>query len=258
MRVKFMFVLALVFSLITVGGIYLYLEDARAGLAETDMVTVIVARQDIPARTPVAAAMLDSRAIPADYKHRLELTRQADVVGKITLVPIAAGQSILSSLLVEPGETGEGLAYAIPESMKAMTISIDQVSGVAGMLRPGDRVDVITLIPLGESNAQPYSVAALQDIGVLAVGRVLEEKPGTDVQQLQEASTVTLAVTLEESLRLKMAAEVGKISLLLRSPLDDSRADPRPFKTDIVNYPNPFKKESFLTPPPLQEGPQVP
>jgi DNA-binding NarL/FixJ family response regulator len=121
--------------------------------------------------------------------------------------------------LIKSGERKYGLAYAISNGMRAMAVNVDEASGVAGLIKVGDRVDIIAKLNGEEGSMPPRTVVVLQGVNVLAIGSSLENaKPDSKEKPL--VKTVTLAVTLEDSLRLKTAVEGGKISLILRAPSD--------------------------------------
>jgi len=119
----------------------------------------------------------------------------------------------------------------IPSGKRAMSVPVDEVSGVSGLIKPGDRVDVISVISidLNSNLSKPHSLVVLQDIEVLAIGKALSIITGENAQNPVDAKAVTLAVSLEDSVQLQMANQRGTISLLLRSPIDDSKSYPKPF-----------------------------
>jgi pilus assembly protein CpaB len=226
---KLAIVLAVLFGLITVVLVSRFLSLTKSALDKTDYTEIIVASQAIPANTKISEIMISKKTIPTQYKHGKEIVDKSLAVGKISLIPISEGVSILENQLVESGDFQQGLAYAIPEGKRAMAIQVDEVSSVAGMLKTGDRVDITTTIPLGENPSVPHTVVVLQDVEVLAVGKSIDNTGGSEKVPI-EAKTVTVAVSLEDSLPLKMANQWGNISLLLRPPADKATSNPNPFK----------------------------
>jgi pilus assembly protein CpaB len=115
------------------------------------------------------------------------------------------------------------MAAVIPDNMRAMTVPVNEVVGVAGFIHPGDYVDVVTTMqtPVNPRNSVEQEFRAkivLQNIKVLAVGEDLmadESKP-------VKVPVVTLLVTPEQSERLALASTQGKLQLTMRGQRDQS------------------------------------
>jgi pilus assembly protein CpaB len=116
-----------------------------------------------------------------------------------------------------------------------MSIPVDEVTGVAGLVKKGDRVDIVAVVSLGENPPQPRSVVVLQNIEVLNVGANLSPDKSTTADKAIVAQTITVAVNVPDSLRLKMAIQKGNISLLLRSPVDKGISNAIPFGVNEFN-----------------------
>jgi len=230
-RNKLIVLFGLILALITAFLIYSYLDGMKKSIQNIDYIGIVVAKESIPTNTVITQNMLEVKSIPTAYKHGKEITDLREAIGRVSLIPFSVGQSILDNQVIAIGDHREGLAYRIPKGKRAMSIAIDDVSGVSGLLKGGDRVDIITTITMEEAPSKTYTVVVLQDIEILAVGRSLDGG-GVDPKSQELAKTITLAVSLEESLGLKTAALKGSISLMLRSPIDDSRSNPIPFKID--------------------------
>ena len=231
MKNKVVFILAILFGLTAAILTYTYLSNLKKTIDTTEYVEIVVAKQVIPEKTVITANMLEHRKIPSKYKHSNEVLELREVVGRISLVNFTVGQSIFNNQIVERGDYKEGLAYMIPDGKRAMSVPVDEVSGVSGLIRPGDKVDIISVISIDitDNQSKPHSLAVLQDIEVLAIGKALTIRTGENAQNPVDAKTVTLAVSLEESIQLQMANQRGTINLLLRSPIDDSKFYPKPF-----------------------------
>jgi len=236
MRNKLVIVLALVFGLLTSYLVLTYLQEVKAALDDNEYVEIVVANQDIPVNTVVSASMVSMKKIPFQYVHSQEITDNSEVIGKILLVPVNSGESIMKNQVIDQGDKKEGLAYLVPKGKRALTVPVDEVSGVAGLIKPGDKVDVIGTVAIGENQPKTYTLMVLQDIEVLAVGKLMD-KSANEKNTAVETKTVTLAVSLAEAKPLMMASQRGVIRLMLRSPVDDS-----------TGYTPPFAMEDFLTP----------
>lgn len=217
MRPKLYFVLALIFALLASGSVYLYLESLKQEVKkDLDYTLVPVASRDIPARTVVTAGMVEQKEVPLSQLHQEAHQDDQGVIGSTTSTPIFTGEQFLQQKLVGTGDTTEGLSYIISPGKRAMSIAVNEVSGVGRMVLPGDQVDVIAVLDLREETDRvTYATLLVQRVKVLAVGRVLEA--GTPYL---EACTVTLEVTPEEAQRLALGADKGSIRLLLRQPAD--------------------------------------
>jgi pilus assembly protein CpaB len=133
------------------------------------------------------------------------------VIGRTTTQTILAGDTITEPKLM-PKEGPVGImTYKIPEGHRAMTVGVDQVAGVAGFINPGDIVDVVLTVAPPGSN-QSLSKIVLQNVPVLAIGQIVEQKEGKPVN----VPTVTVDVTPEDAEKLAIASTQGRLQLVLR------------------------------------------
>jgi len=110
-----------------------------------------------------------------------------------------------------------GITALLSPNQRAMTVKVDEASGVAGFLTPGDRVDVVVVVDKGEYHKDPLAKLIFQNLKVLGTGQKLENRPG---DKPQIVPTVTLEVTPEQGERLALAAQEGRISLVVRGQGD--------------------------------------
>ncbi|MEW6173494.1 MAG: Flp pilus assembly protein CpaB [Bacillota bacterium] len=222
MRGRLFIILAIVFAMGAAISAYMYLDSVKQTYKEAGgYVTVITAGQNIPAKTQVTTEMLKYKEIPEKYAHPDASRSAKDVIGKITLSDISAGEQILKSKLASEQGTSQGLAFRIKPGERALTVKVDELSSLSGMLLPGDRVDIlITLSPESETGTKSSVMTAtmLSDILVMATGQVLESnkdgKAGAGYQ------TATLAVTPVQAQLLVLGFQRGNIQFSLRSPVD--------------------------------------
>jgi pilus assembly protein CpaB len=155
-----------------------------------------------------------SEAAPEGAFTTVQAVLAADHGGApVVLTPIAAREPLLPSKLSGPGAR-PSVAAEIKDGMRAYTIRVSDVSGVGGHALPGDRVDVVLLRDLNPVGPQHNFVSqvVLQDVRVLAIdlnADLASDKPATP-------STATLEVSVEDSQKLAVAADLGKLSLALR------------------------------------------
>jgi pilus assembly protein CpaB len=216
---KGIYILAVLFGVLTCYFIYDYLIQVEKKINTVEVGEVVVASRDIPAKTRLAGDMFRLEAIPREYIHPQAARSLEEVVDCIATTPLMEGEQVLKSRINAPGDGKDGLSYLVPLGKRALTIAVDQVSGIAGMLRPGDRVDVGAVVSIPYSNGEPYGLVVLQDIEVLAVG----QKTGDD-KSADQYETVTLAVNLEEAEALMLAIQEGRVRLLLRSPVETGKS----------------------------------
>jgi pilus assembly protein CpaB len=192
---------------------------------------VIVAAHTVPAGTILKSDDLRWQRWPDEGLDANYLVRdkganlQKDAVGRVVLRGITVGEPITAQRLLKPGDSGF-LAAALTAGMRAMSIRIDAVSGNAGFITPGDRVDILLTehYPMhygpNDANAggtmppqKQVSSVLLRDVRVLAVDqemRDLDNKP-------KVGSTATVEVDLEQAQKLNLASQMGALSLALRS-----------------------------------------
>lgn len=136
---------------------------------------------------------------------------------RVVLRSIEAGEPILSSKISGSGGRAS-LSAIIGENMRAMTIRVNDVNGVAGFVLPGDRVDV--LLTRKERDKSPVTAILLQNVKVLGVDQIANENKDKPVV----ARTVTVEVTPEQAQKLTLASSVGSLSLALRNQVNVAAA----------------------------------
>jgi pilus assembly protein CpaB len=180
---------------------------------------VLVASQDIPARIRITAAMFHTETRPANALEPDAISNPDQAVGSLALITIPSGSQLTSS------QIGNNVPSALPvrlePGMRAVSIPIDRVKGVSGMIEPGDRVDVIAIPP----NKQK-AVTIFRGLLVLAVGTELENASATPSPQEEGSATVTLAVNPKQADLLAWADSNATLRLALRSPREPLRSEP--------------------------------
>ena len=135
-------------------------------------------------------------------------------MGRETTKPLAADEIITRE---NTKESIPGMAGKVSPNQRAMTVKVDEASGVAGFLAIGNRVDVVVVVDKGAYNKDPIAKLLFQNLKVLGTGQKLENRPG---DKPQIVPTVTLEVTPEQGERLALAAQEGRISLVVRGQGD--------------------------------------
>jgi pilus assembly protein CpaB len=215
---------ALIFGLAAVLGLvaaYLSADYVRSGDSAVVPVAAkrtqaVVALRDLPLGAVVTAQDIRLVDWPSDVLPAGFATRPEEVIGRGVITALVANEPLLQAKLADKA-SGGGLSIVIPEGMRAMSVRVDEVVGVAGFVVPGTSVDVIvTVVPPG-NNQERTSRVILQNVRTLASGQTIqrdgEGKPIT-------ATVITLLVNPEEAESLALAANEGRIQLALRNTLD--------------------------------------
>ncbi len=184
---------------------------------------VLVATQEIPARSRITAEMVAKQMRPAQGVEPDAVAEPAQAVGSLALITIPNGGQITASKI------GTNVAQALPvrlePGMRAVSIPVDRVKDVAGLVQPGDRVDVIAIPPSKNTGPPPKAVTIFRAIRVLAVGNALENPSATPSPQEEQAATVTLEVTPRQADLLAWADSNATLRLALRSPREPTRTE---------------------------------
>lgn len=208
---------------LTSGGLASYLSlgrmagTASAAPAPAPSAVLLVAARPLAPGTRVQAADLKRIPWAADVPPSGVFTREEEVVGRVLKVALAADEPVLPSLLAEEGSES-GLPGLIPDGMRAISVSVDEVVGVNGFVGPGARVDVIATMDVAVgSGGEAVSRVVLQDVEVLASGHQLQADPNGTPQQ---AAVATLLVSPAEAEELVLATHRGRVQLVLRGSRD--------------------------------------
>ncbi len=183
--------------------------------------TVAVAARDLPLGTVLRAEDLrmitwPDRAVPAGY-----MASPAMAVGRGLVTAVRTNEPILESKLAQKG-AGGGLPVIIPEGMRAVSVRVDEVIGVAGFVQPGTRVDVLLSLN-GGSPMVPEAVTRtiLQNVQVAAAGQSIQRN---EQGQAVTVSVITLLLEPKDAELLTLATQQGRLQLALRNMLDVAEA----------------------------------
>ena len=136
------------------------------------------------------------------------------VAGRIARAHIEADRPVFAGDLARPG-ADIGLASIIAEGSRAISVESDEISGVAGFVKPGSFVDV--LVSGRDQLNEPFSKIVLQRVPVLAV----EQDTSGDAGKPEAARSVTLQLNPDQAEQLDLARSIGKLSLVLRNQFDN-------------------------------------
>lgn len=164
-----------------------------------------------------------------------------DFAGAVVRQRVAIGQPLTKVEMVKPGDRGF-LAAVLEPGMRAVSVPVDEASSNAGLIFPGDRVDLILTQSIGgdsggdagpKAPTRRVSETVLRDVRVIAMGRKLRTEAGEEIAA-DKARTTTLEVDAGGAEKVALVTELGKLSLSLRSLArdGDAPAAERPFTWD--------------------------
>jgi len=210
-------VVALIVTVVGAALLQLYMARFRDEVSGGETVTILIARKDIKPGSILTKQMIAVYPIPSKFRdpRHIAASDQDRIIGTRVRASVKVSGALLWSDLAMMRET-DSLADLVQEGMRAATISAPAFSG---LLRPGDRVDVLlvrrdkTLVD--ENGNQTTVVPILQNILVLAVGASMERE-----SEAKASGGVTLSLSLEQTQLLSAAKSTGSLELVLRNTED--------------------------------------
>lgn len=226
MQLERRFVVVLSVSLLwsaVVAGVFYRLASGAAGRARAESrKQIVVAARELPMGATIGRDALKLREVPESMVPPGSFTKPEDVLQRPVTSPIHPEEPVTEARLADKG-SGMGLAPLIPNGMRAISVRVNDVVGVAGFVLPGMRVDVLVT---GHPPTRQETVTrtVLQNIAVLSAGQTIQ----TDGKsQSIIAPVVTLLVTPQEAEALTLANNEGHIQLVLRNSNDQQVAATR-------------------------------
>lgn len=207
-----------------------YLRDARTQIAaEGQPIEVLVAQEDIPqgvsADEMVANKMVVLQEVPKRFTAAGAVSTAKAIDGMVLSTPLTRGQQVTGDQFSAPDVAG--LAFSIPKQQLALTIPVDEVTGVGGLVKPGDHVVLYATFSPGPKGEKDFTKMLLADAKVLAVGASLrseqtaanDDSKGGSVmsssrnenEQAQAAKTLTVAVAPADVERVVFAEETARV-----------------------------------------------
>ncbi len=218
---------------------------------QKSQVTVFVATKDIPPGTIITPDMVDKAMIPNTKAHPRSVKFFGDLAGKEAVAPIKRGTQIIADMLRGVSATKAGVgtqtfSSIIPQGKRAVTILPDNIATLADILKPGDYVDVIGVVPV-PGQKEVVTATLFQNVLVLGIGdkfiEVGQQKKtpmswfmgGQEQQTTKKAPSkpvVTLALSPQEAGIITFVQQKGKLELVLRSPMDSAQQRIPPITTE--------------------------
>lgn len=212
-----------------------YQSELSAALSR-GMIQVVVPNRDVPAGTVVGGANMSQRLYPQDlvYEDAITVEKWPEYAGRLVVKPIRAGKPLLTSDFVASG--GAGFAGTLPADTRAVTIAVDSINSINGLLQPGDYVDVLLSQRDNQAGVGTQVLPVLRRTQVLATGRQLATEDDGGAQRPMRSgpvgllggpaqipdsarnyNTITVAVSPVEAASLVLAQQVGQLRVMLAS-----------------------------------------
>lgn len=189
--------------------------QSKTSSGNENSVEVMVAANDVQVGSKLEDKDLRLARFPLSSVPQGAYLSKTKLLGRGVIQPIQRGEFVLPSKLAAEN-SGSGLPALIPPGMRAVSVRVNEVVGVAGFAVPGTRVDVLlTGNPSGSADRQTSTV--LENVAVLAAGQKLERNSAGEPQN---APVITLLVSPDDAQKLTLASTEGRIQLALRNPLD--------------------------------------
>ena len=199
--------------------------------------SIVTSNRDINEMETIDESMLQLQEIPVDFAQPGYITDMEDAIGLVALAPIQAGEQILSNKIVQPGPV-TGLSLQVTPQNRALTIPVDDMRGVAKLIKPGDRIDILATLDLKSRGSSKHVKTVLQDVVILATGlNIMNELPRLrtksgsqefieNIRAKSDFSTITIEASPQEIQELVyiLSTSPSALFVTLRHPTDRLRA----------------------------------
>jgi pilus assembly protein CpaB len=262
-RNRTLLVLLLAVALASAASYGVYRTIARMPVRQVEVAStrIAVAATNLPVGTRIEKDQVKLVGWPASSPVAGSFTSVDDVVGRGLIQPVAANEPLTDAKLASI-EAGAGLPPSIPTGMRAMSVKVNEVIGVAGFTVPGTRVDVLVTLD-ARGGTEGMTRAVVSNVQVLTAGTRMDQQQAKDGKPMP-STVVTLLLTPDDAERIALAQTAGSLMLVLRNPLDVAPTETRGVRmASLMAAPDPqpvvkvFKGQPrVVTPPPA--APQEP
>jgi pilus assembly protein CpaB len=218
-------IVAIVFALAAAKAAHNWMLKNRAVATPAGkFVKVVVTKTDIQPGSALKAEDLTLAQIEADKAPANSFNTVDQVAGRVSEALMVKNQPVVEAMLAPTG-SGSGLQALVPPGERAVTIEVNEFSGVAGLLQPGCHVDIIATINEGNNGGQ-LAKTIVQNVKVTAVGQRTTATPSDVPQQNpgEMSKSVTVLATLADAEAIELACSTGRPRLVLRSGRDNEVA----------------------------------
>lgn len=213
-------VLAVVLALLAGAMVWVFLKN-QSHVTGGTRVSAVYAKESIPASTVIEPGMVEEKVVDSSQVPDGVSTSADYIVGKVAMNSFGNGDRIQSGEVQEKS-AALGLAFVVPAGMRAVTVALDPIIGVAGFLKPGNHVDVLATFNVNDGSV---TKTVLQDQVLLATGtQVINSASMSGKQSQENVPNATLSVDPIDAEKLILAESKGKLRLTLRPQGDIVRA----------------------------------
>lgn len=197
--------------------------------AEYEPVRALVAKSDMRKGDLLGYSNLAVRSVPAGYVHAdaIEPDDAESLIGHRLVHPVNSGETVLLSHISEV--RGAGFSTLIKNGLRALTFQVDVVSSLSGLLRPGDRIDLLATV---RDRNETVTFTLMDNVQVIATGKKVDEFEREDASG--RFQTISLLVGPEDAARIVQAREVGELTVTLRSPGDSAAVSKKRINLDSL------------------------
>ncbi|MDO9597439.1 MAG: Flp pilus assembly protein CpaB [Azoarcus sp.] len=183
-------------------------------------INVIVAKRELRRGDRLSEETVAVRPVPVDFAHSQAILPEnfERVAGQAVAYPLKPGEMLLWGLI--EGKKVPTFSSRVAEGRRAITVPVDEINSISGLLEPGDVVDLVLTL---DQRGKKYSFVMHQKVPVLATGQRSLDDPKSG--EKRQYSTVTLDTTPDEARNIIRAREAGKLTALLRNPADGVELD---------------------------------
>lgn len=228
-------VIATLSAALGVALMWFYVRRFEREVSGGQPIGVLFALRDIPMGEALSADALGIKKVPEAYLERrfVRASEAQRLVGVRVSSGVEAGEAIFWSDLAAAGAEHRDLSKLVPRNHRAISLPADASSSFGGLVRPGDRVDVLLS---AERQGEEVTVPLLQNIMVLALGTDLGADPGGPAGAPRQSASsavaaahqVTLSVSVAQAQTLAHAKAQGRLTMVLRNPADITVTDNLP------------------------------
>jgi pilus assembly protein CpaB len=232
-RPWFMLALALTSGIVAALLALRYLRERTTPLmaAEPRKVDIVLTARALPVGAVVTERDVKVVSWPGDAVPPGYIRSVKDAVGRGVITPVAENEPLLATKM-STKDAGGGLPIIIRDGMRALSVRVDEIIGVAGFVLPGTRVDVLLTLDKGPNRPQAITKTLLQNVQTLAAGQsVTRDKEGKP----QTVTVITLLVSPDDAELLALATKEGRLQLALRNTLDTLAVSTSGARADKLN-----------------------
>ena len=218
----FPLVLAIVLGVVAAKSARDYIMKNKAAAVPNGKFTkVIVAKTDVAPGHALTAEDLTLADFDASVAPTNAFTETEKLVGRVNESFMVKGQPIVEAMLAPEG-SGSGIQAIIPEGMRAVTLEVNEFTGVAGLLQPNCKVDILSTLA-GNDNSGQIARTVVQNVKITAVGQrtgTVGEPPPANPNEM--ARSITVLVTPEQAEAIELACSTSRPRLVLRGGRDNA------------------------------------